>query len=257
MATERRTPEPGIPAIAFEDHRQLVLEFPLVEGSTVAEFQVAPTNEAALAAVLAWPRWPSVALVLDGPEGSGKTHLARIWADRAGARFMAAAEVWSIADPLHRLGALRAAVVENADHVADETLLLHLYNLLAERGGHLLLTARRPLAAWPCRLPDLRSRLATAWTVHLEPPDDALLAAVLVKQLADRQLAVEAGVVRYLLARMERSFAAARRLVDALDRASLRARRPVGLHLARSVIETTRTGEDEAVGDLAGTRATR
>lgn len=248
---------PGAEGAREEDHRQLVIEFPLVEGSTLAEFQAAPTNEKALAAVLAWPRWPSPALVLDGPEGSGKTHLARIWADRAGARFMTAAEVWSIADPLHRLGALGAAVVEHADHVADETLLLHLYNLLAERGGHLLLTARRPLAAWPCRLPDLRSRLATAWTAHLEPPDDDLLAAVLAKQLADRQLVVEGGVVRYLLVRMERSFAAARRLADALDRASLRARRPVGLHLARSVLEATGAAEVEGCGNAAPQRAVR
>jgi chromosomal replication initiation ATPase DnaA len=234
------------------DHRQLALEFPLVEGSALGDFEAVATNEAALAAVLAWPRWPSVALILDGPEGSGKTHLARIWAQRAEARQLAAAEIWSIADPLQRLGAAHAAVVEDADHVADETILLHLYNLLAERHGHLLLTSRRPLAAWPFRLPDLRSRLATAWMVHIDPPDDALLAAVLVKQLTDRQLPVEGEVVRYLLARMERSFAAVRRLVEALDRASLCARRPVGLHLARSVLLRMRTRDEEASGRQAG-----
>ena len=193
-----------------------------------------------------------MALILDGLEGSGKTHLARIWTRRAEARFLTAADIWSIADPLQRLGPARAAVVENADQVADETILLHLYNLLAERQGHLLLTSRRPLAAWPCRLPDLRSRLATAWMVHIEPPDDALLAAVLVKLLTDRQLPVEGEVVRYLLARMERSFAAVRRLVEALDRASLCARRPVSLHLARSVLETMRMRDEEASGGEGG-----
>ena len=255
MRTGRPQRELGEGAAQAADHRQLALEFPVSEGSELADFQAVATNKTALAAILAWPRWPSVALILDGPEGSGKTHLARIWSQRADAKLLSAAEIWSIADPLQRLGLSRAAVVEDAEHVADEPILLHLYNLLAEREGHLLLTSRRPLAAWPFRLPDLRSRLATAWMVHIEPPDDDLLAAVLVKQLTDRQLPVEGEVVRYLLARMERSFAAVRSLVEALDRASLCARRPVGLHLARSVLERMRMREEEAEDGEGGERA--
>jgi chromosomal replication initiation ATPase DnaA len=219
------------------DARQLVLDLPHVEATTLEDFLPAPSNRAALDAVLAWPAWPSTALILDGPEGAGKTHLARIWQARADAVYLAAAEVWGPADPFERLGAARACVVDDADRVADRRLLLHLYNLVAERRGGLLLTAGRPLAAWRIALPDLGSRLRTAWCVSIGAPGEGLLAAVLVKQLGDRQLRVDPGVVELLAARMERSFAAAAALVRRLDALSLRAGRPIGPALARAALE--------------------
>jgi chromosomal replication initiation ATPase DnaA len=216
--------------------RQLALDLAYVEASALEDFLPAASSRAALEAVLAWPRWPSTALILDGPAGCGKTHLARIWGRRADAVLLSAAEIWEAADPFRRLGAARCCGVDDADRVEDGRLLLHLYNLVAERRGGMLLTARRPLGAWGVALPDLRSRLRTAWSVTIGAPSDDLLAALLVKQLRDRQLRVEPGVVELLSRHMERSFAAAVALVRRLDRLSLRARRPVGMALARAAL---------------------
>jgi chromosomal replication initiation ATPase DnaA len=119
---------------------------------------------------------------------------------------------------------------------AAQRTLLHLFNLVAQRQGHLLICARLPPARWALSLPDLRSRLAAAPAVRLDPPDEGLLAALLLKLFADRQLVVEPEVVEYLVPRMERSFEAAGRLVQALDAASLAARRRVTLPLAREVL---------------------
>lgn len=225
------------------DDRQLLLDLPLAAASRLEDFLPAEPNRRALELILAWPAWPAVALLVDGPEGAGKSHLAAIWLERSGGLRFDPASLWAVADPLARLGSARACCVEDADRVADERLLLHLYNLLAERRGHLLLTARRPLAAWPLRLPDLRSRLRTAVTVPILPPDEHLLAAVLVKQLADRGLVIAPEVVEWLVRRVERSFRAIARLAHELDLASLRARRAITLPLARQVLEAIDASE--------------
>ena len=119
-----------------------------------------------------------------------------------------------------------------------------MWNRLVERGGSLLLTAAEPVARWRLRLPDLRSRLLTAWPVRIGAPDDQLLAALLVKQLADRQIHAGTEIVEFLVRRIERSFAAARSVVQALDRASLRARRPVTMPLARLVLDELAHGQE-------------
>lgn len=214
-----------------------MLDLPHPAGMGVADFLPAPSNRQALDAVLRWPDWPAPACLLVGPPGSGKSHLATIWAERTGAVVLQGRELWAPAQPLRRLGAAASCAVDDAAQLADEAFLFHLYNLIVERRGSLLLTAGQPIAEWRLALPDLRSRLATAWRVAIRPPDDQLLAALLVKQFADRQIRIEAGVVAFLVNRIERSFAGVRAVVSALDRASLRARRPVTMPLARLVLE--------------------
>jgi chromosomal replication initiation ATPase DnaA len=211
---------------------QLLLRFEHEAASGLEDFMPAPCNREALAWLERWPDWPAPALVLHGPPGSGKSHLARIWAARAGARQLDAGALPSFAEGEPPV----AAVLDPAEPIADELALLQLYNRLRERGGHLLVTARHPVAAWPLRLPDLASRLRAAPAVAIGAPDDALLAALLVKLFDDRQLIVSEGVIGYLIRHMERSFAAARSVVDALDRHSLQDQRPVTVALARAAL---------------------
>lgn len=217
--------------------RQLVLDLPVREAQALEDFLPAPCNRAALEAVLAWPRWPGPVLCLVGPEGCGKSHLAAVWAARAQPVTVRPCDLVSPSAALERLGAARAALWDEACEPADERGLLHLINALAERSGHLLLVGRLPPTRWVLTLPDLRSRLAAAPIAEIAPPDDALLAALLVKQLRDRNLSLAPSLVEYLIARMERSFAGLRRLVRALDRAALATRRPLGPGLARMVLD--------------------
>ena len=207
--------------------RQLALDLGHRPALQREDFLVAAANRDAVAWIDRWPDWPHFALAIAGPAGAGKSHLAAVWQARAGA--MPAPGPAQVA-PHGRY------IMDGADRVADETTFLHLYNLTAERGGNLLLIARDPPARWPLRLPDLRSRLAGVPVAQLAAPDDALLAAVMVKQFADRQLRPADEVVLYILARIERSFAAVRRVVAALDKAALSERRPVTIALAREVL---------------------
>jgi DnaA regulatory inactivator Hda len=212
------------------------------------DFLVAPSNEVAVAWIDRWPDWPSPVLALYGPPGCGKTHLCQVWRAASGAVEIDGSRL-ARAEPPELLGAAQACVLDDADTLlrdedAHAERLLHLINSVAERGGQVLLAARAAPARWPCGLPDLASRLAAVAAVRLEAPDDALMEALLAKLCADRQLAVGEDVLRYLLARMERSFAAARGLVAALDRASLAEGRAVTLPLARRVLEGYETPRD-------------
>jgi chromosomal replication initiation ATPase DnaA len=220
--------------------RQLVLDLPARPALGREDFFVSPSNRLALAQVEGWPGWPGGRLALAGPEGAGKTHLAHVWAARAAARVLPAAELAGL--DLGLLDAGAALAVEDVDRLAGrgrkaaEEVLFHLCNLLAAGGGSLLLTGRAAPARWRIRLPDLASRLRAAPVARLEPPDDALLAAVLVKLFADRQLVVAPDLIQYLLARIDRSFAAAAAAVAALDRAGLARHRPITARLAGDVL---------------------
>jgi chromosomal replication initiation ATPase DnaA len=220
--------------------RQLPL--PLEHRPSLAneDFLVGACNEAAIGWLERWPDWPTRALVLHGPPGCGKTHLAHSFLDRCGGtiidhRALAMGDAIDVADRS------AACIIDDADHAVaagSEKPLLHLYNILVERGGYLLLTAEAPPARWPIRLADLRSRLNTATLVGIAPPDDTLIAGVLVKLFMDRGLIVANEVILYALPRMERSFAAARKLVADLDSAALGSRRKVTISLLREVLES-------------------
>lgn len=203
------------------------------------DFLVAPCNAEAHAWLERWPDWPGPASVIFGPAECGKTHLAHLFAAISGAVTIAAAAL-TVADPPRLLGQALAVVVEDCDRDggrADEAALFHLINLTKESGGFLLLTGREAPSRWKVGLPDLRSRLNAMPALAIGAPDDAVLAAVLVKLFADRQVKVGEELVTYLLGRMERSFAAAASLVERLDHAALAGRRPVTVPLARSVLE--------------------
>lgn len=214
--------------------RQLAFEFSPQPRYGDDDFLLAPSNAAASALIHAWPAWADPVLALVGAPGAGKSHLAAIWARRARAVAAPADAVSAEADLGEFYG--RNILLEDADGVADERGLFHLFNLVQESRATMLMTARTAPESWGVRLPDLRSRLRRAPVAHIEPPSEDLVHAVLVKLFEDRQLAVEANVIDYIALRIDRSLDAAREIVAALDAEALARGRAVGRGLAADVL---------------------
>ena len=218
--------------------RQMPLSLPTRAALGRADFFVSSVNRMAIAMIDDWRNWPEGKLVLIGPEGSGKTHLAHVWAAQTGAAIIAG----------DRVGTVDTAALPPGSHVAvddadrtrpqDEPALLHLHNHVLARGGRILFTTRRAPRHWPVALPDLASRIQACATVALKAPDEVLLSAVLVKLFSDRQVRVSPALVGYLVSRMERSLAMAGHLVARLDERALARGGAITRALAAEVLDT-------------------
>jgi chromosomal replication initiation ATPase DnaA len=203
------------------------------------DFFVSDTNAMALALVDSWPNWSGNKLAIIGPEGSGKTHLTHVWAAQSQARIIEATNLNKDAVPDL---AQSSVAVENipaiAQDPAKQDALFHLHNLTLAEGNSLLVTGISEPKHWGLTLPDLKSRLEGTTTAVLKEPDDALLSILLAKLFIDRQLAPNAETISYLVKHMDRSFAEARRLVRAIDQASLAKKRKVSRALAAEVLKS-------------------
>jgi chromosomal replication initiation ATPase DnaA len=218
---------------------QLPLDLGYQPSLTRDDFLVAPCNQIAVHWIDRWPAWPAHALVLIGPAASGKTHLARIWAGQSGAEIITPD---NLSERLIHHRPSGHLVIDQADLLIGdrkaEEILFHLYNSTKAAGDQLLLTMRAAPFALSFTVPDLASRLRASLTIGIEEPDDELLSAVLVKLFHDRQVRVHDDVVRYIVPRMERSFAAAADLVAHADEMALAQKASVTIPLVRGLLQT-------------------
>lgn len=218
---------------------QLPLDLPHAASLARDDLIVSPSNRLAVEAVDAWPHWRHSVLVIVGPPGAGKTHLANVWAERAGAR---TAEAGALGAHLDEPGF--RVVIDGLERLRlSETDLFGLVNAARLGTGSILATSRTPPAGMAFTLRDLRSRLCAATLAELGAPDDDLLTGVLVKLFADRQLDIAPRMVRYLAERMERSLDSARRIVAAVDREALASKERISTRLLKRVLDR----ESEAV----------
>ena len=222
--------------------QQLVLDLPHRTALDAEDFLVSAANAAAVAVIDSWPNWSHWAVVVTGPRGAGKSHLANVWRSRSGAgRIEASAFAESSLDQLRALGGLAVEGLETG--IGDERALCHALNLAREQKLSILLTSRTAPGDLTVTLPDLRSRLRALPIVAIDPPDHSLLQGLLVKLFEDRQLAVDPTVIAHLARHMDRSAEAAQRLVAAIDRRALETHRKVTRALAAEALSALASDE--------------
>ncbi len=226
--------------------KQLILDLPARPAFGRDDYYVSQANQAAFAKISDWKNWTDGKLVLCGPGGAGKTHLAHVWASEADAQVVRAADLEpdSIAEFVGKSPRIAVEDVENIAGMPErEQALFHMHNLVLADAGRLLLTSQLPPAGWPLMLPDLKSRVMGTGLVRLDAPDDALLSAVMVKLFVDRQIEVKPEIIGYLTQRMERSFTAAGRLVAGLDALALSEGRAITQSMARQILDNFSASE--------------
>ncbi|QKV18393.1 HdaA/DnaA family protein [Oricola thermophila] len=226
------------------DDSQLLLDIGLSGSMTRDDLVVTRSNRAAVMLVESWPDWPGPVVVLAGPPGSGKTHLATIWRDMSGALACEARDLSGVAlDAAQRGEALLIDGIEPGNF--DENELFHIMNAVRANHGSLLLTSARWPGAWQVQTPDLRSRIQAATTVEISEPDDELLIGVMSKLFADRQIVVDPSVISYIASRIERSLASALSIVDRLDKASLARKARITRAFAAAYVREYDAGQSE------------
>ncbi|MFN9847998.1 MAG: chromosomal replication initiator DnaA [Alphaproteobacteria bacterium] len=211
--------------------RQLRLKLQSERLASLDDFARGASNARAATAVESWPDWIGGCLAIVGPQGAGKSHLARAWAAATGAYVADGSP-----DDISWIGS-RPVLIEDVDQGVAQETLFHLINIAGRPGGGLLLTARSRPAAWISDLPDLRSRLNALPVVEIEAPDDVVLEGVLRKFFRDRNIRPPEGVYPYLLTRMNRSIPEAQEIVRRLDEAGDDGFRPITRVLARQILE--------------------
>jgi DnaA regulatory inactivator Hda len=238
-ASKNKEQETRSDNLALRPHVQLPLDLMMRPALGREDFLIGPANKDAIGWIEKWPNWPAPALILSGPAASGKTHLAAVWQEKNGAANISPDQL--IADEAEHIAAqAEHLIIDGLDPwLGDrdaETTLFHLYNIFKEEGRSLLLTMRMAPNQTEFAVADLASRLRAAPVGAIHPPDDDLLASVLIKQFYDRQLTLSQDVLRYIVPRMERSFSAVRDIVASADKKALSEKRAISVPLMRDVL---------------------
>lgn len=223
---------------------QLTLEWGHTPSHAEEDLIVGDGNELAYRHIVHFPDWPLPPwMLIEGPASAGKSHLARIWAERAGAELPEPGAIEALATA----GGTLPLVIEDVDRRGyDEDALFHLLNQSMRDGRPLLLTARQPVANWPFQTDDLKSRARLAAHFPVSTSDDIQLSQMFVKLFGDRQVTVDPKVIAYLVARMERSPEEAVLLAGMMDEMALARGTAISRSIAAEALALREAARDEA-----------
>ena len=228
-----------------EISEQLIFNLNRKGNTGLENFYISKSNDLAVSTVKNWRNWPTRKLILMGPTGSGKSHLANFWVEQVGAQMISISDMCTL--DVVELSENKALLIDNIDEVENSNLedkilieekLFHLINSMAHTSCYLMITSSTIVSTWGFKLPDLMSRLKTMAVVELLPPDDELLVAVLLKQFDDKQIKVSPEFVLFVSKRINRSFSSIREFVTLIDELTLKQKRDVTIPIASRILDS-------------------
>ena len=217
----------------MNSQKQLTFKFKIRKSFGIGDFIISSANYEAIKWLDAWPKWPMGGILLNGPCGSGKSHLVNAWSYKSGAKILEAREIC-----FNKFKFQKHIAIENLGNELNGEDILHLINIIQENNGTVLITSRYPASRLKLKPLDLLSRIKVFPHIKLGLPSDEFLKKLINKLLSDRGIYADNNVLSYILKRMERSHYSAIKLVDVMDNISLESQKPLTIALAREALKS-------------------
>jgi len=213
---------------------QLLLDFDIKKNFNDHDYYVSDSNYFAFNLIDKWPRWEKRILNISGDKFSGKTHLANIFKLKSSALFLNENQIND--DLFKKIKLHECIIVDGFSNSIDEKLTYAILNLVDQDSKYLLINSETPLGEINFNLPDLASRSKNLLHAKIDPPDDDLIFAIILKNFSDRQIKLEKKIIEFIINRIDRSYSKISEFIYKIDELSLKKKKPINLKTIKEIL---------------------
>ena len=218
----------------MKELNQLLLDFDIKTNFNDHDYYVSNSNFFAFNLIDKWPNWEKRILNISGEKYSGKTHLANIFKSKSSAFFLNESQIND--DAFKKIKLYESIIVDGFSNTIDERLIYSVFNLVDQDSKYLLINSETPLGEINFELPDLASRSKNLLHAKIEPPDDDLIFAIILKNFSDRQIKLEKKIIEFIINRIDRSYSKISEFIYKIDELSLKKKKPINLKTIKEIL---------------------
>ena len=213
---------------------QLLLNFDIKKNFNDHDYYVSESNYFAFNLIDKWPKWEKRILNISGEKYSGKTHLANIFKSKSSALFLTENDINN--DVFKKIKLYESIIIDGFSNKIDENLTYSIFNLVDQDSKYLLINSEIPLGEINFKLPDLVSRSRNLLHSKINPPDDELIFAIILKNFSDRQIKLEKKLIEFIINRIDRSYGKISEFIYKVDELSLKKKKPINLKTIKEIL---------------------
>ena len=213
---------------------QLLLGFDYEQNFRDDDFYVGKSNFYSFEMIHKWPKWEKNFLNISGEKFSGKTHLANIFLKKFNGIKIESSLLNN--ENLEEIKPYQNVILENLNLNINEKLIYTLFNIIDQDNKFLIITSLKPIAEIDFKLKDLKSRTKNCLLAKIKNPDDELMFALILKNLADRQITLDKKLINFIIKRVERSYDKIFEFIYKIDEISLKKKKPINFKIINEVL---------------------